>query len=311
MAESKFAEAASIRALNITSAMCVPLYHDGRVSGLIYVDTQSRLEPFQEEHLNVMTALSLFSAVALEQARLRDEVIRQQRMREHLSRYHSPNVVDEILRRAEAGTLLADEKEVSVLFADLCGFTPLSERLTPAAVVQLLNSVFELLSEVVFESDGSLDKFMGDGMLAYFGAPLEQQDHAERAVRAALAMQQKLAGYNDSRPADQRVAMRIGINSGPVIVGDIGSLSRKDYTVIGDTVNVASRLESQVAAPGQVVIGPGTYDRVKHRFVCTALAPRKLKGKGAEIRPFLVEEALPAEESASATSLVPEPARTG
>ncbi|HUG92781.1 MAG TPA: adenylate/guanylate cyclase domain-containing protein [Planctomycetaceae bacterium] len=305
MSESKFAEAASIRALNITSAMCVPLYHDGRISGLIYVDTQSRQQPFQEEHLKVMSVLSLFSAVAVEQARLRDEVLRQQRMREHLSRYHSPNVVDEILRRAESGTLLADEKEVSVLFADLCGFTPLSERLTPTQVVQLLNSVFELLSEAVFEYDGSLDKFMGDGMLAYFGAPLEQKDHAARAVRTALEMQEKLAGYNESRPPDQRVLMRIGINSGPVIVGDIGTLTRKDYTVIGDTVNVASRLESQVAAPGQVVIGPATYDRVKDLFVCTALEPRKLKGKGAAIRPFLVDAPTQPEESASATSLVP------
>jgi adenylate cyclase len=305
MAESKFAEAASIRALNITSAMCVPLYHAGKVSGLIYVDTQSRGEPFLEQHLQVLTALSLFSAVAVEQARLRDEVVRQQRMREHLSRYHSPNVVDEILRRAESETLLADEKEVSVVFADLCGFTPLSERLSPAAVVQLLNSVFELLSEAVFEFDGSLDKFMGDGMLAYFGAPLVQKDHAERAVRAALAMQGKLAGYNASRPADQRVAMRVGINSGPVIVGDIGTLIRKDYTVIGDTVNVASRLESQVALPGQVVIGPTTYDHVKDLFECTALPTRKLKGKGAELRPFVVEHPVEPPVTASATSLVP------
>ena len=305
MADSKFAEAASIRALNITSAMCVPLYHAGKVSGLIYVDTQSHMEPFVEHHLQVLTALSLFSAVGIEQARLRDEVVREQRMRDHLSRYHSKNVVDEILRRAESENLLADEKEVSVVFADLCGFTPLSERLLPAAVVQLLNSIFELLAEAVFEFDGSLDKFMGDGMLAYFGAPLVQQDHAERAVRAALAMQAKLAGYNASRPPDQCVAMRIGINSGPVVVGDIGTLTRKDYTIIGDTVNVASRLESQVALPGQVIIGPATYDHVKDLFDCTALPPRKLKGKGAEMRPFLVEQPVEPLVTASATSLVP------
>ncbi len=141
----------SIRQLNIVSAMCVPLYREGHVDGLIYVDTQSREEAFGAEHLDVLTALSLFSAVAIEQGRLRDEVIAEQKKRESLSRYHSPAVVEQILARvgvAQSDGFIAEEQVVSVLFADLCGFTAMSENLSPPDVVRLLNSVFETLERI-------------------------------------------------------------------------------------------------------------------------------------------------------------------
>jgi adenylate cyclase len=297
--DQRFAGQQSIRVLNITSAMCVPLYREGHVDGLIYVDTQSRVKPFGEDHLRVLTALSLFSAVAIEQGRLRDEIAAEQKKREKLSRYHSEAVVEQILADAQTDGLITQEQEVSVLFADLCGFTAMSEKLNnPADIVKLLNTVFELLSQSVFDYKGTLDKFMGDGMLAFFGAPIPQKNHAERAVRAALKMQEALAKYNEGLPMDSpKIGMRVGINSGPAVVGDIGSTNRKDYTVIGGTVNIASRLESSVARPGQVVIGPRTYELVKSVITCQKLDPVPLKGINAPVSPYLAEEIEPGRET--------------
>lgn len=297
-ADQRFSGQHSIRMLNITSAMCVPLYREGHVDGLIYVDTQSRELPFGPDHLDVLTALSLFSAVAIEQGRLRDEIVAEQKKREKLSRYHSEAVVDQILADAQSDGFIAQEQEVSVLFADLCGFTAMSEKLNPTDVVRLLNTVFELLSKAVFDYKGTLDKFMGDGMLAFFGAPISQKNHADRAVRAALKMQEALAKYNESLPKDSpKIGMRVGINSGPAVVGDIGSKNRKDYTVIGGTVNLASRLESSVAKPGQVVIGPKTYELIKRGITCQKLEPVTLKGINAPVTPYLAEEIEPGRET--------------
>ncbi len=292
----------SVVNLKIMSAMCVPLYREGELDGLIYVDTQSRETPFQDEHLEVLTALSLFSAVAIEQSRLRDEIIAEQKKREKLSRYHSDAVVDQILSygSSEHGDeFIAEEQEVSVLFADLCGFTAMSEKLQqPSAVVRLLNTVFEKLAEAVFEYNGTLDKFMGDGMLAFFGAPLPQENHAELAVRAALRMQEGLEEYNANLPdGTPKLGMRVGINSGPVVVGDIGSKNRKDYTVIGSTVNIASRLESTVAKPGQVVISPETYQLVRHLVECERLEPVKLKGIEERVAAYLAVELIGGRET--------------
>jgi adenylate cyclase len=184
--------------------------------------------------------------------------------------------------------MVAEEGEVTVLFADIIGFTPLTERLGSAEVVRVLNRVFEQLTEAVFEFEGTLDKFRGDGMMAFFGAPIPLPDHGIRAARSALRMQQRIAELDILSEDLPRLSLRIGINSGPVVVGDIGTPERKDYTVIGDVVNTASRLESSVAGPGQVVLGPATYERVKHRFRCEALDEARLKGKRNRVQPYLL-----------------------
>jgi adenylate cyclase len=286
--DSRFQDAQSLRQFSIRSAICVPLYHDGRVDGVLYLDTRDTASPLRARHLEIATALALFTAVAVEQFRLRERVLAEQRLRQSLSRYSSPAVVERILQAGDSGQMLADKEDVTVLFSDLKGFTSLSEKLTPAAVVELLNSIFARLTDAVFRQQGTLDKFMGDGMLAFFGAPLRLPDHPRRAVRAAWEMLAAVADFNRASPEVEPIGIRIGINTGPAIVGDIGSLTRKDYTVIGDTVNVASRFESSVAGTNQIVIGPQTYEAVRDDFVCEPLEPIRLKGKSELVQPFRV-----------------------
>lgn len=290
LADGKFGGAESVILLDIRSAMCAPLYRDGRVIGVIYVDRTSPRDHFETHHLQALSALAILSAVAVEHSTLRDNIRREKDIRAKLARYCSPTVVDRITGTLDPmqREMVSDEGEVSVLFADLVDFTSMAENLRPREVILVLNQVFERLCAAVFDYEGTLDKFRGDGMMAFFGAPLAQPDHAERAVRAALRMQALLADVNDNAHKGRFISMRIGINSGPVVVGDIGSPQRKDYTVIGDVVNIASRLESSIAQPGQVVIGPRTYRQVASLFHCQALEPVRLKGRIRTVRPHLV-----------------------
>ena len=295
--DERFGGAESVIMMEIHSAMCAPLLRDENVSGYIYVDRQSSTHPFDMSQLQALSTLALLAAIAVEQAALRDDVRREQDRRVRLARYSSPAVVERILE-APGNTpsgMVADEGDVSVLFADLTGFTAMSERLPPSEVVLILNQVFERLTASVFALDGTLDKFRGDGMMAFFGAPLAMPDHATRAVEAALRMQEALAELNDAREGMRPIRMRIGVNSGNVIVGDIGSPQRKDYTVIGDVVNVASRLESAVAKPGQVVIGESTWEQARHAYHADALEEVMLKGKRYSVKPYLVTGRVDAE----------------
>jgi adenylate cyclase len=282
----------SITNLSLTSIMCAPLCVDGEVLGVIYLDTRDGNAPFKPTHLKVLTALAALSAVALRQASLREDVQREQRIRDRLSRYSSPHVVDRLVEGGgddEGAGMYSEEAVASILFADLAGFTSLSETMTPSEVTLMLNAIFARLTEAVFEFEGTVDKFIGDEIMAFFGAPIAQEDHAERAVRCAVRMRECLVEFNASRPGEAELAMSIGINSGPVIVGDIGSPQRKDYTVIGDTVNTAKRIESQAAKGGKIVIGPATYELVKDCCRCEALPLMALKGKLEQLQLYSVE----------------------
>ena len=211
-------------------------------------------------------------------------------MRDRLARYNSPQVVEQIMKLAprQEDEMLADEYDVSVLFADITGFSALAESWSAAEVVRVLNLVFERWTANVFQRDGTLDKYIGDAVMAVFGAPLRQADHALRAVATALAMQRTLDDLNRLRPQEPALALRIGINSGRVIAGDIGSPLHKAYTVIGDVVNIASRLETSVALPGQIVIGRATYEQVRDHYACDSLGEVQLRGKRQAIRAYRV-----------------------
>ena len=293
--DSRFAQAESIERMRIRAAMCAPLYHAGQVQGLVYVDTHRSDNPFGACDLELLVALGALTSVALEQGKLRDDVDRERAIRAQLARYSSPSVVEQIVATTNTleGKMLTEERVVSVLFADLCGFTSMAEGMKPGEVAQVLNGAFEQLTQAVFVHDGTLDKYMGDAVMAVFGAPLPQADHAERAVLSALLMRQFLDEFNRTHSYRRPLRMRVGINSGTAVAGDIGSPTRKDYTVVGDSVNVASRLESDVAQPGQIVIGPETHKLVKHLFKCETLSEIRLKGRRRAMRPYLVKGTFP------------------
>jgi adenylate cyclase len=290
--DSRFRAAESILSMQIRSAMCAPLLRNGQVGGLIYVDTLSVVEPFARDHLEILSILATLAAVAIEETKLRDDVAREQRIRDKLARYSSSSVVNDIIARqkdaADGAAMLSTEREITVLFCDFAGFTTFAEKLAPSEVTRVLNRAFERLTAAVFAEEGTLDKFTGDGLMVFFGAPLDQPDHAARAVRTAVRMQRALAEPVAEGIELPPLALRIGIHSGPAIVGDIGTPARSDYTAIGATVNTASRLESTVAKPGQIVVGPATYEAVKGLFHCQPLEERLLRGMTRPIQPYLV-----------------------
>ena len=235
----RLSDAESIAVHDIRSFICAPLWNLQDVIGILHVDNP-RAKSFTEADLDLCVALCNFAAVAIEQARLTVRVLEESRRRERLQRYHSPAVVTRILEGssdAEAA-FIAQERDITVLFIDIVGFTSISQAMSPPEVARFLNGYFGRLSEVIFEFGGTLDKFMGDAILAVFGAPLDQPDHPLQAVRAALAMRETVRHVNEEQP-DQPVQVRVGINTGTAFVGDLGAPRRREFTVLGSVVNAA------------------------------------------------------------------------
>jgi adenylate cyclase len=292
LADERFDMGKSIRIQHIRSAMCVPLWDQGSVIGVIHVDSPIHVGTFTSEDLDLLTAFGNFAAVAIERARLHARIEDDKRIRLRLERYHSPGVIEEIIADvSRTGSLKrARTKNVTVLFADLVGFTTMSETMAPDAVATLLNTFFTHAADAVFSVDGTLDKFIGDAAMAFFGAPIDQSDHAWRGVTAALKIRDAIEAWNQERTAqgERRLEVRLALNSGEVVVGEIGSDRRVDYTVLGNAVNVAARIEEFVAAPGDIVIGPETYHAVKDRVHAAPMGSFALKGLASQIPLFKV-----------------------
>ncbi len=279
--DPRFKGGESIRVLGIRSAICAPLWDRDQVIGIIHVDSSIKTTSFSEDDLELLTALANYAAVAIERARLNEKIRRESLVRSRLERYHSPGVVNRIIDDSPgegSERMRAKETEVSVLFTDIVGFTTLSEHKEPLQVSELLNEYLSVMTDEVFRREGTLDKYVGDSIMAVFGAPISQADHATRAIETALAMMERLVELNSRRQACDQFRIRAGINSGRVIAGDIGSPRRMEYTVLGDTVNVASRLESSVSKPGQVVVGQNTYQMTRDHFRWNYLGSVSLKG---------------------------------
>ncbi|SEM70523.1 CHASE2 domain-containing protein [Paenibacillus sp. OV219] len=206
-------------------------------------------------------------------------------------RFVPRTVVDEMLASGEEVTVGGQRRDISVIFVDIRGFTPMSEKLQPEQVIQVLNEYLDICTKAVFKWNGTLDKFIGDGVMAIFGAPISQPNHPELAVLAALEMKRQSAELEERCLREIGVPVRfgVGVNSGPAVVGNIGSqMLRLDYTAIGDTVNLSARLEAN-AKPGQILISEETLARVKGKFITQSIGEIKVKGKEL---PVLVTEVL-------------------
>ncbi|MBN1849132.1 MAG: FHA domain-containing protein [Deltaproteobacteria bacterium] len=285
MDDSRLDHGKSLIIQQIKSAMCVPLWKKDKIIGVIQLDSVRIANQFTQDDLQLLQTIGSQMAMVIEQASLNEQIREEETMRNRLARFHSPQVIDMILKSGqETKDDIMDPKDLTatILFTDIIGFTRFSEEMPPREVSLILNEYFSKMTDIVFEFDGTLDKYIGDSLMAVFGAPMEKEGDAERAISAALKMRKALAEMMSKTRKDKRFDIRIGINTGRVVAGNIGSPRRMDYTVMGDPVNVASRLE-EIAMPNQILIGEETYRHVKNRFDIKKVGPRKVRGKRDEI----------------------------
>jgi adenylate cyclase len=280
----------SIRLHQIRAAMCAPVWSGERIIGVMQVDSPFQVGAFGERDLDFLATLANYAAVAVERIRYAQQAVQEREMRGRLERYHSPVVIDEVLRRGGVSGGTPRLAQATVLFADLVGFTAFCERSRPEDVGELLGAFLNLSVEAIFRAGGTLDKFIGDCVMAFFGAPVAQADHAVRAVRAAVEIQRELTAWSAERETRglPGFAARVALNSGPVVVGDIGSDRRVDYTVLGNTVNVAARLEAHAARPGDVVLGSETWRLLNGEIPTEPLGELQLKGLQRKIQAYRV-----------------------
>jgi adenylate cyclase len=288
MTDPRFKQSMSVVDYRIRSVMCVPLISKNKVIGVIHVDNPLRAGLFKEEDLDLLSAIASQAAVAIENAQLYENIQRETQIRSNLQRYLSPAVVEEIIQKGEPIKPGGIRKEVTVIYADIRGFTSLSAQLTPDEVMSLLNRYYFRMSEIIFQFEGTLDKFIGDCIMALFGAPISHRDDPLRAVKTAIQMQSELKKLRQQwqQAGEKTFEIGIGINTGEVVVGNVGSLHRLEYTAIGDTVNLGQRLEA-AAKPSQILISDSTYHHVKNTIATKKLPPLYVKGRE---RPLVVYE---------------------
>jgi len=294
----------SILLHRVEAAMCAPLAgSDGRVVGVLYVDNQTAVHSFTDEDLEFLIAFSGIAALAIENSRLIERIRREAVVLSNFQRYFAPDLAQQIAAQEAAVVPGGEKRRVVILFSDIRGFTALSERMSPDETASLLNEYFTEMVQVVFEHGGTLDKFIGDAVMALWGAPFAHGDDAERAVEAAVAMQRVLAELNRAwqRQGRPPLSIGIGLNVGEVFAGNIGSDRRLEYTVIGDAVNTAARLCSQ-AGPGEVLATEPVLAALSAARPAEALAPLVLKGKAAPVPVYRLEW------EATAAGTAPEPA---
>jgi adenylate cyclase len=260
-----------------------------RVLGVLYVDNLTAANSFSDEDLQFLVAFSGLAAVAIKTSHYAEQVRREAMVRSNFERYFAPNVAATIAQQQAAIRLGGEKRPITVLFSDIRNFTTIAEQMGPDAIAALLTDYFTEMVDVIFEHGGTLDKFIGDALMALWGAPIAHDDDPQRALRAAVAMQRAVQALNARwalarRP---RIGVGIGINHGEVFVGNIGSHRRLEYTVIGDPVNVAQRLSS-LAGPGEILLSEAFLRAVGERIDVEHLPAMALKGKSKMVEVYRV-----------------------
>jgi adenylate cyclase len=285
MVDERFKAAKSIIMQGIRSTMAVPLLVGDQLVGAFHVDSMLASGAFTDKDLLLFSGIATQAAIAIQNFRLAKKIEHEAATRAEFQRLLSPNLVDQIVSGALTLDGAGASREVTMLFADIRGFTSMSERHTPEEMVETLNNYFEFMVDVLFKHGGTLDKYVGDEIIGLFGAPVELVDAPVRAVRCALDMLKALEEFNRTRASEGKEELRIGIgiNSGRVIAGAIGSRLSLQYTVIGDAVNMASRLCS-VAKADEIIISPSTMQHCHPYVIAQQRDPVQVKGKAEPIQ---------------------------
>lgn len=279
------------------AALLKRLWHDGTLP--IVRDVTARVHGRGTVHLTLqlsslrregeMVGVVIVIEDLTEQARLemqrRAQEQETQRVRATFEHYVAPTVVKELLADPRRVTLGGNRQVITVLFADIHGFTNLAEKLPPEQLVQVLNGYLSLATKTILRYEGTLDKFMGDGVMAIFNAPLPQRDHAWRAACAALTLQREVATFAPQLPPTLRTTFRIGIHTGEAVVGNIGTRELMNYTAVGDPVNVAKRLQEN-AEDNQILISRATWVLIEPKAQARAIEPLVVKGRATPVHVF-------------------------
>jgi adenylate cyclase len=284
--DARFNEQKSIVEQKARSILCAPLWDEESCFGAVLLESRSRPGAFNRDDRALLTAISNLVAIRIRQEALRENLLREERVRSDLARYHSPDVVEALLR--DPAMLDAARRDVTVLFADVKNSTGIAERIGEEAVYRLLHGFYEIAAEAVFGRRGHLNKFIGDAALAVFNAPVEIADHAVRAVDAAGDIVRRVTEHGARQP-DHACGVRIGVNTGWVIAGNLGPRNRLEYTVIGDAVNVTERLSKvETASPLGIVVGEETRHRLEGRFPGSDHGELPVKGRARPVRVYEV-----------------------
>ncbi len=288
--DEQFQGADSIVSQGVRSTICAPLITESNVHGVVYADRLDPFAAFTPDHLELISAVAAQTAVTVETVKAHKRLAREEVARANYSRFMPEYVVKQLLDNPDSFRLGGVNQKVTVLFADIRGFTSLSEKEKPEKIVGLLNRFFSAMSEIIFAHGGTLDKYTGDGLMAIFGAPNTTPEDALNAVKAAVTMQKRLTALNTELKADgfASIEMGIGLHTGEATIGYIGSDKRSEYTAVGDTVNLASRLESN-AAGGQILISEATANATNNIFPVAAREPLTVKNRLQPVNLFEIK----------------------
>jgi adenylate cyclase len=288
--DERFSASESLRLAGIRSAMCAPLIYKDKVFGLFYVDCLTKPYAFSKEELTIFSVVAAEAAISFDNAQSHEELSRRVIERKALERFLSSAVVEKILANPDQIHLGGENQTATILFTDIRGFTRQAEHMQPHQVVEWLNEYFTEMTDLLFENGGTLDKYLGDGIMAMFGAPIARPDDTARAVKTAIEMQRALVRLNTDWAARGRPTMQIGVgvNTGAVTAGNIGSTKRMDYTVIGDAVNLASRLCAN-ARSEQILVSESTYNQLGNGLPARKLEPIRVKGKETPVEIYEID----------------------
>ena len=271
----------------------IPFRVNEKLIGGIGLGEKLSGDPYTDDDRELLTTLASQGAGIIENARLIDQMKREETVRANLARYLSPQVVDQIIHKDMDINLGGDRKEVTVLFSDIRNFTAITETRTPYELVAILNEYFTEMARIIFDNQGSLDKYIGDAFVAVFGSLIEVENSTQHAVEAAIDMMKQMPELN-KRWAKEfdgfNMNIGIGINTGDVFLGNIGSPERMEFTVIGDTVNVAARF-SDMAEPGEILLPKEAQILLGDSVEVEQLPDIEIKGKSGEMEVYRIKGA--------------------